>query len=154
MRGDGTAEGVIEFVQYGGGDTTVNGHVTGLKTSAGARGLHILEHRGSCPPPNELEHFNPFRLTHGARTANVRHAGDLGNVNVGFDGVSNFRFVDAKVALTGGDHSIINRTIVITEHEDDLGLVDNDASRRNGYAYVCSFIHNLLTYCVLLLLFH
>lgn len=41
-------------------------------------------------------------------------------VMVMFDGVSVFEFTDTKVAL-GLERSIVNRTIVITEREDDLG---------------------------------
>lgn len=127
----GNADGTIEFYQSGSySDVTVRGRVTGLPGGQGPKGLHILA-ANVCPQTKDLEHFNPFNTQHGARTASVRHVGDLGNINVIFDGTSTFQFVDNRISLTG-DNSIVNRTIVITEHEDDLGTKGDDGSKRNG----------------------
>jgi Cu-Zn family superoxide dismutase len=51
-------------------------------------------------------HFNPHGLTHGAPTAQIRHAGDLGNVTAGADGKATLDTTDSQLKLIG-HHSII-----------------------------------------------
>lgn len=90
MKGaDGTPTGgEIVFTQINNGDTTVKVRVSGLPVGQGPKGLHILN-SATCPPPgaanlplaNSIVHLNPKNSVHGARTASVRHLGDLGNVS-------------------------------------------------------------------------
>ena len=66
-------------------------------------------------------HFNPFGKHHGSPSSSERHVGSLGNINSdGF--VAKFHIEDPLVQIMG-PYSVIGRSIVIYENEDDLGLV-------------------------------
>ncbi|XP_025835199.1 superoxide dismutase [Cu-Zn]-like, partial [Agrilus planipennis] len=71
-------------------------------------------------------------LQHGGPKDSLRHVGDLGNIEVGDDGTSEFKIEDAFISLSGGPRSILGRGIVITENEDDLGRGGSAESVRNG----------------------
>lgn len=58
-------------------------------------------------------HFNPHGKEHGAPTDADRHAGDLGNVEAGADGVAKILISDKQISLTG-PNSIIGRTVVVS----------------------------------------
>ncbi|XP_018335681.1 superoxide dismutase [Cu-Zn]-like isoform X2 [Agrilus planipennis] len=132
VTGDGIS-GEITFFQKQppAGVVTVTGSVTGLPP--GRHGLHI-HHAGDLRQGcNELgDHFDPFLLQHGGPKDSLRHVGDLGNIEVGDDGTSEFKIEDAFISLSGGPRSILGRGIVITENEDDLGRGGSAESVRNG----------------------
>ncbi|KND00399.1 uncharacterized protein SPPG_04722 [Spizellomyces punctatus DAOM BR117] len=69
-------------------------------------------------------HFNPTGQVHGDRTAPVRHVGDLGNIEAK-DSTATYKWDDPQIKLSG-PHSIVGRTIVVHEREDDLGKNPND----------------------------
>ena len=56
-------------------------------------------------------HFNPAGKTHGAPTDDERHAGDMGNITAGADGVANVDITDAQIPLSG-PNSIVGRAVV------------------------------------------
>ena len=59
-------------------------------------------------------HFNPAGKKHGAPTDEERHAGDLGNIVAGEDGVAKIDITDAQIPLEG-PNSIIGRAVVCHE---------------------------------------
>ncbi|KAG5552261.1 hypothetical protein RHGRI_010367 [Rhododendron griersonianum] len=65
-------------------------------------------------------HFNPLKKNHGAPSDKERHAGDLGNIVAGPDGVAEISIEDALIPLTG-HHSILGRAVVVHADPDDLG---------------------------------
>ena len=67
-------------------------------------------------------HFNPFGKTHGAPSDENRHVGDLGNVEADASGKVDVTITDHLVSLVG-QHSVIGRSVVVHEGEDDLGKV-------------------------------
>lgn len=66
--------------------------------------------------------FNPFGKNHGAPEDEDRRVGSLGNIQVNDEGVATVNVEDKMVKLIG-PHSIIGRSLVIHENEDDLGKV-------------------------------
>ncbi|KAI1291761.1 Superoxide dismutase [Halotydeus destructor] len=130
--GSGPTIGSIEFTQIG-DHVQIRGLVHGLKPSpSGLHGFHIHEHgdhsRG-CTSGGE--HFNPLGLDHGDMRDTVRHVGDLGNVRVDRDGKAQFLLNDNVISLNG-PFSVIGRSIVIHEKEDDLGRGLDAESRKSG----------------------
>lgn len=143
--------GTIEFCQVGPTSVRVRGRVTGIPGQPGNRGLHVLKEH-ACPPLDQLpvdgkhlEHFNPLNSpSHGSRDSAQKHAGDLGNVFVQFDGVANIDFLVNHVTLEDPAFSIGNHSIVITDRADDLGVNQNIESRlrgNSGRAVACGIIH-------------
>ncbi|KAF3628331.1 Superoxide dismutase [Cu-Zn] 2 [Capsicum annuum] len=65
-------------------------------------------------------HFNPLKKDHGAPSDEVRHAGDLGNIVAGPDGVAVISISDMQIPLSGV-HSILGRAVVVHADSDDLG---------------------------------
>lgn len=66
--------------------------------------------------------FNPFGKSHGAPEDEERMVGDLGNIEADEEGNAQVNIEDRIVKLIG-PHSIIGRSIVIKQGEDDLGRV-------------------------------
>ena len=76
-----------------------------------------------------------WQLSHGAPTYRQRHAGDLGNIVANQDGVAEFTLTDKFMSLVGGP-SIIGRSLVIDQDEDDYSL----AADRSLPAAACGII--------------
>lgn len=57
-------------------------------------------------------HFNPFAKTHGSPSDEVRHVGDLGNIEADGSSVAKVRINDSLISLTG-PLNIIGRTLVV-----------------------------------------
>ena len=93
----------------------------------GEHGFHI--HAGdSCAPDSAgtpggaaLGHLNPLASPHGPPSAPKlnRHAGDLGNVTAGPDGVAAGVVVDSLLALSGPT-SVMGRAVIVHAGRDDL----------------------------------
>ncbi|MEX2401540.1 MAG: superoxide dismutase family protein [Rhodothermales bacterium] len=110
--------GTVTFTALN-GSVQIEGSVMNL--SPGEHGFHVHE-VGDCSAPDASSaggHFNPEGVDHGARTDDVRHVGDLGNIEAGPDGTAEFFFEDDRLALSG-EHSIIGRAVVVHGGADDL----------------------------------
>jgi Cu-Zn family superoxide dismutase len=91
----------------------------GLKK--GKHGFHIHEF-GDCSAPDGTSaggHFNPEGKMHGAPVDMSRHAGDMGNIEADESGKAHLEYIDPMMSLTG-DHSIIGRSVILHQNEDDL----------------------------------
>jgi Cu-Zn family superoxide dismutase len=89
--------------------------------SPGKHGFHIHEF-GDCSADDATSaggHFNPENVEHGSPDARIRHVGDLGNIEVGADSSGHYDRVDTVITFSGL-HSIIGRSVVVHEGEDDL----------------------------------
>ena len=78
-------------------------------------------------------HFNPFNKTHGGPLSDERHVGDLGNLEADENGNAHFELIDTMVMLHG-EHSVIGRSVVTHANVDDLGMGDNEESKKTGNA--------------------
>uniref|UniRef100_Q7YXL9 Superoxide dismutase [Cu-Zn] n=1 Tax=Lymnaea stagnalis TaxID=6523 RepID=Q7YXL9_LYMST len=125
--------GTITFTQETSGDCTlVSGQVKGL--APGKHGFHIHQfgdYTNGCVSAGA--HFNPKNKSHGGPLDQERHAGDLGNIIAGDDGVADVSIKDQQISLIG-ENSIIGRSLVVHDKEDDLGKGGNDESLKTGNA--------------------
>lgn len=94
----------------------LTGKVVGL--DPGPHGFHIHEYGDLRDPEGKSAggHFNPDNKKHGAPTDAEHHAGDLGNIEAGEDGVAN---VDIKAPWLKL-HYVVGRSIVVHQGRDDL----------------------------------
>ncbi|MFG0288827.1 MAG: superoxide dismutase family protein [Rhodopirellula sp. JB044] len=133
--GDNDVEGTIEFVQRG--DTVkVTGEVRGL--SPGKHGFHVHE-KGDLSDTETGKsaggHFNPTHQEHGKPGEEKRHVGDLGNIEANEDGVAKIDITDEVISLDG-PNSIIGRSVMIHEGEDQFTQPTGDAGGRVAFGKI------------------
>ncbi|KAG8227035.1 hypothetical protein J437_LFUL013822 [Ladona fulva] len=141
-------KGVVNFEQENAKDAVkLTGQLTGL--SPGLHGFHVHEFGDMSEGKEESRlsdkfrrfsgcitagaHFNPYGKEHGSPTDEVRHVGDLGNVEANEDGVAIIDITDSMISLSG-ELSIIGRTMVVHEDKDDLGKGGHELSKVTGNA--------------------
>ena len=104
------------------------------KVFLGLHGFHVHEfgdNTNGCMSAGP--HFNPHGKTHGGPTHEVRHAGDLGNVIAGENGIAKIDIVDKQISLSG-NLGILGRTVVVHADQDDLGDGGHELSKTTGNA--------------------
>jgi Cu-Zn family superoxide dismutase len=110
--------GTVTFTKMG-NTVQVVADVTGL--TPGKHGFHIHEF-GDCSAPDASSaggHFNPTNNPHAGHDAEKRHEGDMGNIEADSSGKAHLELTD-KIMAMSGDKSIIGRSIIVHEKEDDL----------------------------------
>jgi len=132
LKGD-KVSGTIWFEQAaGGGPVCVKGELKGL--APGLHGFHVHQFGDTTDGCTSAgPHFNPNNKEHGGPGDAVRHAGDLGNVTAGADGVAKVDVKDAQISL-GGANCIVGRTLVVHADPDDLGKGGHELSKTTGNA--------------------
>jgi len=126
--------GMITFTKTG-DEVQVVGDITGLKP--GKHGFHLHE-KGDCSAADAASagaHFNPGQHKHGGPTTAERHEGDLGNIEADASGKAHIDW-KGKMSLSGAD-SIIGKSVVVHEKEDDL---KTDPSGNSGARLACGAI--------------
>lgn len=124
--------GVVYLEETADKKTRIYGSIRGLKP--GLHGFHIHtagDMTKGCD--SACAHYNPFGHNHGGLTSKKRHVGDLGNVNAGKNGVAMIDIVDRFVKLRG-KYSVIGRSLVVHEDEDDLGVGNHEDSHTTGHS--------------------
>lgn len=114
-------------------ETTVTWEITGNDPNA-QRGFHVHQfgdNTNGCTSAGP--HFNPFGKTHGAPEDEVRHVGDLGNIETDASGVAKGSKTDKLLTLFG-ENSILGRTVVVHGGTDDLGKGGHPDSFKTGNA--------------------
>ena len=88
----------------------------------GDHAIHIHE-KGDCSAPDAKsagDHFNPTKAPHGAPDAPQHHAGDLGNLTAGEDGVAQKTVTVDFVTVADGEKSAVGKAVVVHEKPDDM----------------------------------
>ena len=114
-----SAHGVVTFTREG-DDVRVQATVNGLDPESN-HGFHIHEF-GDCSADDGTSaggHFNPHDMPHSGPDTNMRHVGDLGNLEADSDGQAAIDFVDSVIDFDGVA-TILGRGIVVHAGEDDL----------------------------------
>lgn len=114
----GSVAGIIGFAEVEGG-VRVSGRISGL--APGKHGFHVHE-KGDCSAADFSSaggHFNPGGDPHAGPDDAKRHAGDMGNVEAGADGVANVNYVDSKLSFEG-PNSVLGRGVIVHANADDL----------------------------------
>lgn len=106
------------------------------RVSPGKHGLHIHEY-GACGEMGKAAggHYNPHGVKHGflpTEGFTGAHAGDLGNLEVGPDGAGKLELTLPGLRLSGGEHSVGGRSVILHEKEDDFGQPTGNAGGRIG----------------------
>jgi Cu-Zn family superoxide dismutase len=125
-----TVQGTITLTQEcPEGLTHITGTVSGIKPDAMV-GFHIHQsgdlRNEKNPCLSTGGHYNPFNKTHGAPEDEIRHVGDLGNIQSDSNGVATIDINDRMVKLCG-ETSVIGRAFVVHEMTDDLGKDGGDS---------------------------
>src|SRR4030088_196388 len=126
--------GTVTFTKTG-DDVEVVADVENLKP--GKHGFHIHE-KGDCSAPDAASagaHFNPTHHHHDGPATAEHHAGDLGNITVDASGRVHLEWT-GKLQLNGPD-SIIGKSVVVHEKEDDL---KTDPTGNSGGRIACGVI--------------
>ena len=126
--------GRVTFKKVG-DDVQVVADIQNLKP--GKHGFHIHE-KGDCSAPDAASagaHFNPGQHKHGGPMTAERHEGDLGNIEADASGKAHIDW-KGKLNLSGAD-SIIGKSVVVHEKEDDL---KTDPSGNSGARQACGAI--------------
>ncbi|XP_039954785.1 extracellular superoxide dismutase [Cu-Zn] isoform X2 [Bactrocera tryoni] len=133
LAGTSTVKGNVTFIQNGCSENVhVRVYLEGL--TPGKHGFHVHEKgdlTGGCLSTGA--HFNPDKMDHGAPGDEVRHVGDLGNIEADANGIVDTTFTDHLISLTG-KRTIVGRGLVVHELTDDLGKGNHSDSKKTGNA--------------------
>ncbi|PPR04078.1 hypothetical protein CVT24_010651 [Panaeolus cyanescens] len=112
----------------------ITGNIQGL-TANTQHGFHVHQLGNlTAQCTSAGPHFNPFAQNHGAPTDDVRHVGDLGNIQSDASGNAIFEFTDDVISLRNFKTSIIGRAIVVHADQDDFGKGGHNDSLTTGHA--------------------
>ena len=113
--------------------------------SPGKHGFHIHKKGNELNGAHSLcEHFNPTFETHGDINKKNSHIGDLGNIESRLFkintqegekiiGIVDTEFIANRVRLSGKT-SVIGRSLIVHEDEDDLGKGGHNDSLTTGHS--------------------
>jgi len=127
--------GTVTFTKVG-DEVQVVADIQNLKP--GKHGFHIHE-KGDCSAADAASagaHFNPTMKHHGGPANLEHHTGDLGNIEADASGKAHLDW-KGKLSFSGKD-SIIGRSVVVHEKEDDL---KTDPSGNSGARIACGTIN-------------
>jgi len=87
----------------------------------GKHGFHVHEYGDLRAEDGSSAggHFNPYDEPHGGPQMEKRHVGDLGNILAPEEGIAHYQMINKLISFSG-ESSIIGRSIIIHEGEDDF----------------------------------
>jgi len=122
--------GTITLTQTSADETTIEWDIKNC--GPGLHGFHIHEKADfSDGCMSAGPHYNPFSQTHGGPCDEIRHVGDLGNIQGDAEGNSNGSCKDPLIKLEG-EYSVLGRAMMIHADPDDLGTGDSSEIGTNG----------------------
>jgi superoxide dismutase, Cu-Zn family len=123
-------QGTVRFTQTG--DTVkVVADVEGL-TPNQKHAFHIHQY-GDCSAPDGMSaggHYNPQGHQHGLPDTEMRHAGDLGNLEANADGKAHLELTVKNIVIEGHNNPIVGRAVIVHAKVDDGGQPVGNAGAR------------------------
>ncbi len=119
-RSGSTVTGTATFTELGSGGVRARIHVE--NAPPGTHGLHVHE-KGDCSDPEAKSaggHFNPGGMPHAGPMSGQRHAGDLGNIEIGSNGKGDLDVRSDLLTVKAGPNSVMGRAVIFHEKADDL----------------------------------
>jgi Cu-Zn family superoxide dismutase len=118
-RSGSAVTGHADFVER---DRGVEVTVTIAGATPGRHGVHIHQ-IGDCSDEKAERagaHWNPDDHPHAGPGAVRRHAGDLGNIEVGADGRGTLTVVAPGLTVRPSTHAVVGHALVVHARPDDL----------------------------------
>jgi Cu-Zn family superoxide dismutase len=135
---DADFHGTVTFTQEGNAVRVV-ADLSGVD-KPGKHGFHLHEH-GTCDAHDAFKsaggHWNPGNSPHACPPEANRHAGDLGNIEVGADGSAHMETIVEGLTVAGGDRAVSGRALVLHAGEDDC---KTQPTGNSGDRYACGVI--------------
>ena len=117
-KADSPAGGTVTFTEEGNHVRLVV-EVNGVPP--GSHAIHVHE-KGDCSAPDFSsagDHWNPTGKPHACPPSGMRHAGDLGNIEVSEDGHARMEATLDGVNLGSGPTSLLGKAVILHEGTDD-----------------------------------
>jgi len=131
-----TVTGEAEFTEKKDG-VEVSIQIKGAKP--GPHGVHLHD-KGDCSAADASSaggHFNPDSKAHGAPGAEAHHAGDLGNMQVGANGIGKLKMMVKGLTVAPGPNSVVGHAVVIHADPDDM---KTQPSGNSGARVACGVV--------------
>jgi len=127
-------KGIVNFEETNNNLVKVKINLEGFEPNS-IHGFHVHESGDLSSGCNSMcAHFNPFNHPHGGRNDEVRHVGDLGNLETDEKGNCITEFTDHMIKLKGGEANIIGRGLIIHADKDDCGKGIYEDSKTTGHS--------------------
>ena len=112
--------GELQFTATDGG-VAISGQITGLQPGT-EHGFHVHE-TGDCSAPDAKSaggHFNPANVAHGGPTSDVRHLGDIPNIQSDSSGhVTVSATIPGATLRDGAADDLVGKAVIVHAKRDD-----------------------------------
>ncbi|MHB8520496.1 MAG: superoxide dismutase family protein [Limisphaerales bacterium] len=111
--------GVVRFTQDG-DNVKVVADIEGL--DPGQKHAFHIHQFGDVSSPDGMSaggHYNPEAHPHGLPAAEMRHAGDLGNLEANSEGKVHYEITVSNISIAGTKNPIIGRGVIVHAKVDD-----------------------------------
>lgn len=114
-----SVKGTVTFLQVDGG-VKVAADIEGLEPNS-KHGFHIHQFGdlSSVDGTAMGGHFNPSGMEHSSPANEMRHVGDMGNIEADGSGKAHLEYTDSQIMLSG-PASVIGRGVIVHAKEDDM----------------------------------
>ena len=122
--------GVVRFTEQG-GSVKIVAEIEGLNPGQ-KHAMHIHQF-GDCSAPDAASaggHYNPENHQHGLPEKDMRHAGDLGNLQADNQGKVRHEITVDNISIAGARNPILGRAVIVHAKPDDGGQPVGNAGGR------------------------
>ncbi|GAB0492902.1 hypothetical protein MMPV_004172 [Pyropia vietnamensis] len=108
--------------------TNIKATLSNMPTAGAAHGFHIHTFGDTTKDDGTSAggHYNPIEVDHGLPTSEVRHVGDLGNIEVDDDQTATYDQTHDIVSLP----QVVGRSVIVHADPDDGGQPTGNAGKR------------------------